>query len=96
MPFPESFGFFAYQGCFASVFAAEQTISEPADKLLRGLLSDLPKQVDFAEKSGGGDIVDDQDANAIAARAKAYQSEQRQAGNNISISQAVNHVTKGA
>ena len=36
----------------------EQTISEPADKLLRGLLSDLPKQVDFAEKSGGGDIVD--------------------------------------
>tara|TARA_B100000965_G_scaffold127651_1_gene106191 strand:+ start:6282 stop:7493 length:1212 start_codon:yes stop_codon:yes gene_type:complete len=74
----------------------EQTISEPADKLLRGLLSDLPKQVDFAEKSGGGDIVDDQDANAIAARATAYQSEQRQAGNNISISQAVNHVTKGA
>ncbi|SEG70279.1 peptidase [Halopseudomonas aestusnigri] len=74
----------------------EQTISEPADKVLRALLSDLPKQVDFSEKSGGGDIVDDQDANAIAARATAYQSEQRQAGNNISISQAVNHVTKGA
>ena len=73
----------------------EQTISKPASEVLRGLLSDLPKQVDFAEKSGGGDVVDDQDPNAIADRARAYQSEQRQAGRDISTSQAVNHVTKG-
>ncbi|MFD1697893.1 peptidase [Halopseudomonas phragmitis] len=73
----------------------EQTISKPAANVLRELLSELPKQVDFAEKSHGNDVVDDQDANAIADRARAYQSEQRQAGREISISQAVNHVTKG-
>ena len=73
----------------------EQSISKPASEVLRELLKDLPKQVDFAEKSGGGEVVDDQDANAIAARATTYQTEQRQAGRTISISQAVNHVTKG-
>lgn len=73
----------------------DQAISKPADTVLRELLKDLPKQVDFSEKSGGSDVVDDQDANAIAASATAYQTEQAKAGVKISISQAVNHVTKG-
>lgn len=74
----------------------DQTVSKGGEDVLRELLSSLPKQVDFAEKSrnSGGDL-DLDDANAIANRATAYQTEQRTAGRDISISQAVNHVTKG-
>lgn len=35
----------------------DQQVQKPADTVLRELLSSLPKQVDFSEKSGGGDGV---------------------------------------
>ncbi|CAD5107229.1 peptidase [Zestomonas carbonaria] len=72
-------------------------VSKPAADVLRELLGSLPKQVDFAEKSAGqGRDVDADDAQAIAAKARAYQTEQKKLGNTISISAAVRHVTKGA
>ena len=74
----------------------DQTVSKGGEEVLRELLSSLPKQVEFAEKSRDtGGNLDLDDANAIANRATAYQTEQRTAGREISISQAVNHVTKG-
>lgn len=74
----------------------DQTVSKGGEDVLRELLSSLPKQVDFAEKSrNSGGNLDLDDANAIADRATAYQTEQRTAGREISISQAVQHVTKG-
>lgn len=69
----------------------------PAAEVLRELLGSLPKQVDFSEKSGDrGRDIDADDAAAIAAKAKAYQDEQKKLGNIISTSAAVRHVTKGA
>lgn len=74
----------------------DQTVSKGGEAVLRELLTSLPKQVDFAEKSrDSGGNLDLDDANAIANRATAYQTEQRTAGREISISQAVKHVTKG-
>ncbi|MDH1681126.1 peptidase [Pseudomonas chengduensis] len=71
-------------------------VSKGGEEVLRELLSSLSQQVDFAEKSrDSGGNLDLDDANAIANRATAYQTEQRQAGREISISQAVQHVTKG-
>lgn len=74
----------------------DQQVSKGGEEVLRELLSSLPKQVEFGEKSRStGTNLDLHDANAIANRATAYQTEQRQAGREISISQAVQHVTKG-
>ena len=75
----------------------DQQVTKGGEEVLREFLDSLPPQVDFAEKSrGNGRDLDLDDANAIAAKATAYQTEQRQAGREISISQAVGHVTKGA
>ncbi|MDF5876269.1 peptidase [Pseudomonas aeruginosa] len=60
------------------------------------LLAELPKQVDFSEKSGDGGDLSFGSAHAIAARAQSYQEEQRQAGRHISTTEAVTHITKGA
>lgn len=74
----------------------DQQVSKGGEEVLRDLFESLPPQVDFAEKSrSSGRDLDVDDANAIAAKATAYQTEQRQAGREISISQAVSHVTKG-
>jgi hypothetical protein len=71
-------------------------VSKPGNDVLRELLTSLPKQVDFAEKSRDtGRDVDADDASAIAAKARVYQAEQAKAGNHISISAAVRHVKKG-
>lgn len=75
----------------------DQAVSKGGEEVLREFLSSLPKQVDFAEKSrGSGRNPDNDDAAAIATKARAYQAEQVKAGNHISTSAAVRHVTKGA
>ncbi|HLD66043.1 MAG TPA: peptidase [Pseudomonas sp.] len=74
----------------------DQQVSKGGETVLRELLSSLPKQVEFGEKSrASGANLDLGDANAIANSATAYQTEQRTAGRDISISQAVQHVTQG-
>ncbi|HHG5617955.1 TPA: peptidase, partial [Pseudomonas aeruginosa] len=59
-------------------------VTKPAAEVLRSLLAELPKQVDFSEKSGDGGDLSFGSAHAIAARAQSYQEEQRQAGRHIS------------
>ncbi|HHJ1789540.1 TPA: peptidase, partial [Pseudomonas aeruginosa] len=71
-------------------------VTKPAAEVLRSLLAELPKQVDFSEKSGDGGDLSFGSAHAIAARAQSYQEEQRQAGRHISTTEAVTHITKGA
>jgi hypothetical protein len=70
--------------------------SSPVD-LIKKVLSERPSFMNFAEKSAASDSednVDKQDPKVIADAAKAYQKEQADKGNTISISQAVTHVTK--
>lgn len=70
--------------------------SSPVD-LVKKVLSERPAFMNFAEKSAAEDEenkVDTQDPKAIAEAAAAYQKEQSDKGNSISISQAVAHVTK--
>ncbi|WP_176603763.1 peptidase [Pseudomonas aeruginosa] len=71
-------------------------VTKPAAEVLRSLLAELPRQVDFAEKSGDGGDLDFGSAHAIAARAQTYQEQQRQAGRHISMTDAVSHITQGA
>ncbi|HGN3305581.1 peptidase [Pseudomonas aeruginosa] len=71
-------------------------VTKPAAEVLRGLLAELPKQIEFSEKSGDGGDLSFGSAHAIAARAQTYQEEQRQAGRHISTTEAVSHITKGA
>ena len=59
------------------------------------------KPVDFSEKSGepgekDEDAVDFADGASIAKAATAYQAEQAKAGVEISMTDAVNHIMKGA
>lgn len=56
-----------------------------------------PKQVEFAEVSGtgAGDALDANDAAAVAAKAVEFQEAEGKAGRTISVTDAVNHVTKG-
>jgi hypothetical protein len=67
--------------------------TKPMQEWLKGFLSRLPKQVDFAERAPGASAVDTADAPAIAAAAQRYQAEQAKAGVEIRISEAVRHVT---
>ena len=69
--------------------------SSPAD-LIKKVLSERPAFMNFSEKSAANDEdeIDTQDPKAIAEAAAAYQKEQAEKGNVISISQAVAHVTK--
>jgi hypothetical protein len=66
----------------------------PAQIFRDELLARLPKQVTFEELAGGAPAVD-QDAEAIAARAIAFQEEQRAKGLVISTTEAVRHVKGG-
>lgn len=72
--------------------------SVPNEKWLRSFMSGLPKQVEFAEvgKGDGSEHVDNADAKSIADRAVEFQESERSAGREISVSAAVQHVTKGA
>ena len=70
----------------------------PNRPLKRTFLAGLPKQVEFAEvgRGDGSENVDNTDANAIAQRAVAFQESELSAGRQISVTAAVQHVTKGA
>lgn len=64
----------------------------PGAEWLGKFLADLPKQVDYKERAGAdaGDPPDiKDDANALANRALAYREEQKQAGRDIPLHQAM-------
>ena len=75
-----------------------QTVSKSSIDVLKDVLNAKP--VDFSEKSGEGekdkDAVDFADGASIAKAATAYQAEQAKAGVEISMTDAVNHIMKGA
>ncbi|ENR1299003.1 hypothetical protein ACETSR_001350 [Klebsiella pneumoniae] len=75
----------------------ETTISQSPEALLREILSTKPAVVNFSEKTGtADDPVDFADASALATAAQNYQAEQAKQGRTISMTDAVNHVKKGA
>ncbi|EAW8020764.1 peptidase [Salmonella enterica subsp. enterica serovar Bonariensis] len=75
----------------------ETTISQSPEALLREILSTKPAVVNFSEKTGTTDApVDFADASALATAAQNYQAEQAKQGRTISMTDAVNHVKKGA
>lgn len=62
------------------------------------ILTQLPKQISFGEASeedGSGDDLDLDDAEAVARKAISLQQERAKEGETISISAAVNAVSKG-
>lgn len=58
-------------------------------------LKSLPKQVDMGRAEGEGESVDTGDAIAIAAAASEFKQSEHDKGREITIAQAVAHVTKG-
>ncbi|HBR7734109.1 TPA: hypothetical protein L9398_002103 [Klebsiella pneumoniae] len=75
----------------------ETTISQSPEALLREILRTKPAVVNFSEKTGtADDPVDFADASALATAAQNYQAEQAKQGRTISMTDAVNHVKKGA
>lgn len=75
----------------------DTTVSKTPEELLREILSTKPRAIDFSEKSGtADDPVDFADASALATAAQNYQAEQAKQGRTISMTDAVNHVKKGA
>ncbi|HCD2543706.1 TPA: hypothetical protein ACYF11_004922 [Klebsiella pneumoniae] len=75
----------------------DATVNKTPEELLRDVLSQKPKVVDFSEKTGTTDApVDFADASALATAAQNYQAEQAKQGRTISMTDAVNHVKKGA
>ena len=74
----------------------DTTVNASSADLIKKVLSERPAFMNFSEKSAANDEVkiDTQDPKAIAAAAAAYQKEQAEKGNVISISQAVAHVTE--
>lgn len=75
----------------------DATVNKTPEELLRDVLSQKPKVMDFSEKTGNSDgPVDFADASALATAAQSYQADQAKQGRTISITDAVNHVKKGA
>lgn len=75
----------------------DTTVSKTPEELLREILSTKPRAIDFSEKTGtADDPVDFADASALATAAQNYQAEQAKQGRTISMTDAVNHVKKGA
>ena len=76
--------------------ADDQKDLNAQDEYLKSL-EDRKPVVDFEEHSGdenGGD--EPQTAQSLAAKAVEYQEQQRKAGRNVSIAEAVNHLSKDA
>ncbi|EPU1123065.1 peptidase [Klebsiella pneumoniae] len=75
----------------------DTTVSKTPEELLREILSTKARAIDFSEKTGtADDPVDFADASALATAAQNYQAEQAKQGRTISMTDAVNHVKKGA
>lgn len=66
--------------------------SQPQLDFLKGFLSGLPKVVEYSEVARGK-VPQGSDARATAAKALKYQEEQEKAGCQITIAQAVEHVS---
>lgn len=60
----------------------------------RAFLAELPRAVDFGERSAAGGTIDTSDPRAIADAAVAFQEEQRAKGLVVSADRAVRHVMK--
>lgn len=74
----------------------ESKKSQAPNEWLRAFLVGLPKQVEFSELSAGkGGTPNLADPKEIAKRATEFQETESKAGRTISISEAVEHVTKG-
>ncbi|WP_431222212.1 hypothetical protein ACQ86O_17810 [Serratia sp. L9] len=73
------------------------TVSKTPEELLRSVLSEKPKFLDFAEKSAedGAAALDFADVNAVADQAREYQEAEAKKGRTISMTVAVNHVKGG-
>ncbi|TQI78706.1 hypothetical protein FHU10_1253 [Serratia fonticola] len=72
------------------------TVSKTPEELLRSVLSEKPKLLDFSEKSPEQDNpLDFADVTTVADAAAAYQAEQAKLGRTVSTTDAVNHVKKG-
>jgi hypothetical protein len=79
----------------ATVDFGESEQRDPLTVFKDEVLAKLPKQVDFGEKApadGADDAVDT--AEEITRRALVYQEEQRKSGIQVSVTEAVRHVTK--
>ncbi|HDT6581339.1 peptidase [Klebsiella michiganensis] len=76
----------------------DATVNKTPEELLRDVLSQKPKVMDFSEKAppADNDALDFADASALATAAQNYQAEQAKQGRTISMTDAVNHVKKGA
>ncbi|OGS90852.1 MAG: hypothetical protein A2Z95_06190 [Gallionellales bacterium GWA2_60_18] len=76
----------------------EGDAKKPLIEAHKAFLLAQPKQVDFGEASGTdkGDALDANDATAVAAKAVEFQEAEAKAGRTISVTAAVNHVTKGS
>ncbi|WP_220131454.1 peptidase [Citrobacter sp. RHBSTW-00678] len=76
----------------------DATVNKTPEELLRDLLSQKPRVFDFSEKSGqlGDEVLDFADASALATAAQNWQAEQAKQGRTVSMTDAVNHVKKGA
>lgn len=76
----------------------EETVKKPAGELFKSLLGDLlgalPKQVDFSEQAREDGKTVASGAKEIAARAEKFRQDQAKLGIEISIVEAVNHVSK--
>lgn len=76
----------------------DATVNKTPEELLRDVLNQKPKVMDFSEKTppADNDALDFADASALATAAQNYQAEQAKQGRTISMTDAVNHVKKGA
>lgn len=76
----------------------ETTVNKTPEELLRDVLNEKPKVVDFSEKARqeDGAALDFADVTVVADAANAYVAEQAQKGRTVSYTDAVNYVKKGA
>ncbi|WP_204281281.1 hypothetical protein, partial [Serratia marcescens] len=72
----------------------ETTVNKTPEELLRDVLNEKPKVVDFSEKTRqeDGAALDFADVTVVADAANAYVAEQAQKGRTVSYTDAVNHV----
>lgn len=74
----------------------EGKTTQPVSEAFREFLTGQPKIVEFGEIAGGdGKTVDTDNAEAIAKAAVEFQESEAKAGRTITITDAVNHITKG-
>lgn len=74
----------------------DKAVKKAGAAWLREYLAAQPKLVEFRELAGGAtDAADLADPQVLAAKALELRETERKAGREISITQAVNHLTKG-